>query len=340
MTQKIPGQLRGTDETFLQLMQLSGAGLLKLAGFSSESADSYEFRAIEFKEKQLQRPDIEGIPILEGNTRVTIEFQGYLDKYIRYRSLNNMLQICLKTRDDKPVQGLIVYTNKHYQTGALNLNKLLALPGKIPDLIQELVLTEYTEADLLTADPRLIVLAPFTISSRTNAAQLQHKVLNWRHQIEQIYPTNEQFTEALNIIGLLLLNRFRKLSHQEVITMLNLNLMDSRAGQDIYRMGKNEGLLEGKQEGLREGEQKGKREGLQEGEQKGKREGLREGLREGEQKGKQEGERQLVMRLLERRFGKLPTAVKKRLGHATLSELEQWSVRLLDAHSLEDIFKE
>ena len=33
MTQKSSRQLRGTDETFLQLMQLSGAGLLKLAGF-------------------------------------------------------------------------------------------------------------------------------------------------------------------------------------------------------------------------------------------------------------------------------------------------------------------
>jgi len=99
MTKKFPGQqLRGTDETFLHLMQLSGAGLLKLAGFPPESADSYEFRAIEFKKKQLQRPDIEGIPILEGNTRVTLEFQGYSDKYIRYRSLNNMLQICLTSQ--------------------------------------------------------------------------------------------------------------------------------------------------------------------------------------------------------------------------------------------------
>ncbi|MEZ5671952.1 MAG: hypothetical protein R3E08_06035 [Thiotrichaceae bacterium] len=45
----------------------------------------------------MQRPDVEGMPILEAlNIRVTLEFQGYTDKYIRYRSLNNMLQICLK----------------------------------------------------------------------------------------------------------------------------------------------------------------------------------------------------------------------------------------------------
>jgi hypothetical protein len=42
MTQKSSRQLRGTDETFLQLMQLSGAGLLKLAGFSSETEELSE----------------------------------------------------------------------------------------------------------------------------------------------------------------------------------------------------------------------------------------------------------------------------------------------------------
>jgi len=89
--------------------------------------------------------------------------------------------------------------------------------------------------------------------------------------------------------------------------MLNLNLMDSRAGQEIYQMGKNEGLLEGRQEG--------------------------------EQKGRQEGEQKLVMRLLEKRFGKLPTSVKNRLENASPAELDRWSVQLLNANSLEDIFK-
>ena len=113
MTKKSSRQLRGTDETFLQLMQLGGAGLLKLAGFSSEIADGYEFRAVEFKEKRLQRTDVEGIPILETqNTRVMLEFQGYTDKYIRYRSLNNMLQICLKSRDDKLVIGILFILRK------------------------------------------------------------------------------------------------------------------------------------------------------------------------------------------------------------------------------------
>jgi len=180
MIGKTSRQLRGTDETFLQLMQLSGAGLLKLAGFPQQVAENFEFRAIEFKEKQLQRPDIEGIPILETlETRVTLEFQGYEDKYIRYRSLNNMLQICLKSRDIKSVVGIIVYTEKKYQAAALPLNIMIPSLITTPDFLKELVLTEYCEEDLLAADPRLIVLAPFTVSPKLDKASLQQKVDNY-----------------------------------------------------------------------------------------------------------------------------------------------------------------
>jgi predicted transposase YdaD len=307
MTKK---QLRGTDETFLQLMQLSGAGLLKLAGFPSEIANSYEFRAVEFKEKQLQRPDVEGIPILETlNTRVTLEFQGYADKYIRYRSLNNMLKICLTNRDAKSVIGLIVYTEKSYQTAAWTLDKLIS--NATTNLIQELVLTDYSEVELMAADPRLIVLAPFTVSTKLDKATLKQKVAQWCEQINESYPVTAELSDALNIMGLLLLNRFRDLSHQEIIDMLNLDLMQSRAGRDIYQIG----MIEGKQVGLVEGEQKGKQAGLV------------------------EGERLVVTRLLERRFGKLPESLQIRLEQATLAELEQWSLELLTANCLDDIFK-
>jgi len=324
MTEKLTRQLRGTDETFLQLMQLSGAGLLKLAGFAPEMAESFEFRAVEFKEKQLQRPDVEGIPILETvNTRVTLEFQGYSDKYIRYRMLNNMLQICLKSSQDKSVIGIIVYTEKKYQTAAWTLDTLIPEMVTNTSFIKELVLTEYTETELFAADPRLIVLAPFTVSPKLSKAMLQDKVLHWREQLDQIYPATAELSDALNIIGLLLLNRFRNLSHEEIITMLNLDLMQSRAGREIYQMGE----IQGKQIGWTEGKQVGWTEGKQ------------IGWTEGKQVGLAEGERLMLKRLLEKRFGKLPRQVQKSLKNATLAELEQWGSALLIATSLDEIFR-
>jgi len=97
--------------------------------------------------------------------------------------------------------------------------------------------------------------------------------------------------------------------------MLNLDLMQSRAGREIYQMGQIEAEQRGKQAGLAEGKQAG--------------------LIEGEQK----GERLIVTRLLEKRFGKLPVTLQARLEQATLVELEQWSVDLLTATCFEDIFK-
>jgi len=76
-----------------------------------------------------------------------------------------------------------------------------------------------------------------------------------------------------------------------------------------------------------------------EGKQVGLVEGKQVGLVEGKQAGLVEGERLVVIRLLEKRFGKLPESLQIRLEQATLAELEQWSLELLTANCLDDIFK-
>lgn len=82
---------------------------------------------------------------------------------------------------------------------------------------------------------------PFTVSSKLSKAELRERVLRWREQLDYIYPVTAELSDALNIIGLLLLNRFRNLSHEEIINMLNLDLMQSRAGREIYQMGEMQG---------------------------------------------------------------------------------------------------
>jgi hypothetical protein len=74
--------------------------------------------------------------------------------------------------------------------------------------------------------------------------------------------------------------------------------------------------------------------------QDGIQEGRREGRREGRQEGRQEGEAALLLRLLERRFGALPDAVKDRVGAADIAMLEEWGMRILDAGALDDVFGE
>ena len=46
----------------------------------------------------------------------------------------------------------------------------------------------------------------------------------------------------------------------------------------------------------------------------------------------------VLMVLLQRRFGPLPELRRLQVTKATDGQLEQWAVRVTDAHSLEDVF--
>ncbi|WP_420887096.1 DUF4351 domain-containing protein [Candidatus Competibacter phosphatis] len=56
-------------------------------------------------------------------------------------------------------------------------------------------------------------------------------------------------------------------------------------------------------------------------------------------KGLAQGEALLLQRQLARRFGPLPSDVIAQLGTATTEQLECWGDRVLDAASLEDVFR-
>jgi hypothetical protein len=56
------------------------------------------------------------------------------------------------------------------------------------------------------------------------------------------------------------------------------------------------------------------------------------------QEGRLEGEAKVLLRLLERRFGPVPDAVRERIGAAGLADLDTWIMRVLDAAAIDDIF--
>ncbi|MCP4112979.1 MAG: DUF2887 domain-containing protein [Desulfobacteraceae bacterium] len=96
-----PSKLRGTDEPFLRLMGISGSAVLKLMGIAPEEAEEYVFRSVTLKERRLE-PDTEGIPVLEGlGRKVFVEFQGYPDKYIRYRLAAKIILACTQDKHNE-----------------------------------------------------------------------------------------------------------------------------------------------------------------------------------------------------------------------------------------------
>ena len=60
---------------------------------------------------------------------------------------------------------------------------------------------------------------------------------------------------------------------------------------------------------------------------------------EGRQEGRQDGTRTTLERLLQHRFGLLSPGVAERLRRASASDLETWTVKVLDANTLDDVFE-
>ncbi|MBF0140657.1 MAG: DUF4351 domain-containing protein [Magnetococcales bacterium] len=56
------------------------------------------------------------------------------------------------------------------------------------------------------------------------------------------------------------------------------------------------------------------------------------------QDGAQQGEAKMLTRQLQRRFGSLPDWASEKIAQANSDALEEWSLRLLDARSLEEVF--
>lgn len=87
-----------------------------------------------------------------------------------------------------------------------------------------------------------------------------------------------------------------------------------------------------KAEGWKAGLSEGRQVGLEEGRQEGRRVGIKEGIKE--------GAGTVVQRLLQRKFGAIPPAVQHKIKTATSEQLEAWSLNILDATTLDEVFRD
>jgi hypothetical protein len=68
------------------------------------------------------------------------------------------------------------------------------------------------------------------------------------------------------------------------------------------------------------------------------RQGVQQGVQQGGQQGVQQGELTILRRLILKRFGPLPAWADERLPTLSTAELEDLSLRLLEAQNLDELF--
>jgi predicted transposase YdaD len=111
--------------------------------------------------------------------------------------------------------------------------------------------------------------------------------------------------DIINLVSTIVLYKFNNLSRDEVDLMLGIELQQTR----VYR----EAMAEGEVLGLERGKAEGRTEG------------------------KAEGERALVLKLLNRRLGKISIKLQTRVGGLSLEKVELLGEALLDFTDVADL---
>ena len=238
---------RGTDEPFYQLMSFGGEAILKLIG--AETPVGYKAKAFVLKEKSLY-PDLMAVPEDpdSNNERIFIEFQAYTEKMIRHITASKVTMFCAHDDYSGPVLSAIIFTDQIYQDKALPLTiESKSKESLIQGRFKEIVLSTYTEQKLIDIDPRLVILAPFTISKTIQRDELAQKCHSLKTLALKAYPDSLD-RNVLNVLSLFILNRFNDLSIREVRAMLNFDLSNTKAGMELINIGRQEGHKEGRQE--------------------------------------------------------------------------------------------
>jgi flagellar biosynthesis/type III secretory pathway protein FliH len=80
---------------------------------------------------------------------------------------------------------------------------------------------------------------------------------------------------------------------------------------------------------------------IEQGRKKGRVEGRAKGVAEGLAKGRAEGlagQREILLKLLRKRFGKLPDEVVSSVTSASSEKLGLWAERILSAKTIDEVF--
>jgi predicted transposase YdaD len=237
---------RGTDEVFYKIVRIAPAAILKLVGVTH--GHHYQFHSETLKSKKVS-PDVIAKPGEETGDVVFMEFQGYPDKYIRYRLSTAMTMYCTQNDYQRGVLPVIFFTDRVYHEVALPLDRNDSTGNfGFKGNFKEIILEDLTEAELLRIDPQLVILAPVTIPQGTSKEELTRKSQHWREQVQKNYPDKDT-TQVLDSMALLLLNKFRGINREEIVQMLNFDLADTQAGQDLIQMGEKKGEIKGEKKG-------------------------------------------------------------------------------------------
>jgi predicted transposase/invertase (TIGR01784 family) len=253
-----------------------------------------------------------------------IEFQYRVDAYMPVRMLGyiSLLYQDLIRRKDlvqrsllPPILPIVIYHGDRRWTAATDVADLLpAVPGQVADYLPRM---RYCLLDISTYSPDQFEHMQNLMAAviRLEQAENWEAIIALTKQLQAWLQDRPEVRRTFTIwIRELLHTRSRQ--HIMLPEIHDLEELNMTLAERFIQWEKELG-------------QKGYLEGMEQG--------IEQGWEQGLQKGIQSGEARLLERQLAQRFGALPPDVHARISTAPPELLEAWSLRVLDARTLEEV---
>lgn len=260
-----------------------------------------------------------------------LEFQSTVDWFMAvrimtyvgllYQDLIKSESICTGERLP-PVLPVVLYNGNSRWPAPVDIADLIVpVPGGLERYrprLHYLLLDEGSYSDHELATLRNLTAALFRLeNSRTpeDVQQVLQALIAWLQSPQQS-GLRRAFTVWLKRV--FLPGRMPRIAFDEIQDLQEVHNMLAERVKEWTRDWKQQGIEEGRQEGLQKG--------------------LQEGLEQGLQQGLQQGEAELLLHLLERRFGPVDETVRTRVRAADSQTLLTWGERILAAQTIGEVF--
>ena len=282
-----------TDKLFYRIFLSEPSLIAELLSDIPEDCQ-FEYSAPVVKEKEVR---LDGVltPISDDPDLpiIFLEAQMQRDPEFYSRYFSGLFLYLYQYKVTRLWRGLLILRDRNQDLGSVRTYQTL-----LNEQVQRLYLDDLlTQPDLR---PNLAILK-LIVAPETEAISLAQNILC---SLETV----EEFQQKLDLVEAILVNKFPKLSIEEIQKMLDLREADitkTRFYQEVLLIGRHEG------------EQIGRREG--------------------EQFGLQIGEAKMVIRQLTRRCGNLTPTQMQKVRSLSLPELESLGEALLDFQNVSDL---
>jgi predicted transposase/invertase (TIGR01784 family) len=297
-----------TDTIFFQLFQTFDSLLFELVGLPPETAEGYRFTSVEIKEKAFR---FDGLFIPESLDKniwfVEVQFQKRAEFYWEF--IGEIFLYLSQYKPENDWQAVAIFAKRSIEPEIPKQFRTLFAGGHIV----RIYLDELPQDKSLNLGIVQLIVAP-----EREAVDLALKLADRVSQGDRL--------KVIEFIETVLVYKFPQMSREEVEAMFTLgDLKQTRVYQEAL------------QEGERRGEQRGEQRGKLEGEQRGKLEGEKIGAQRGQVLGRQQGLKQVVVRLLTRKFGNVNIKTVKRLEKLSAEKLEDLVEAVLDFEKEADL---